>query len=66
MKIYKVEIQSTNGLGDTAYDENHNKYLSLENGCLYVTDRDLAYIMDNYKFISVEYIGILFDNREDN
>ena len=66
MEIYKVLLQTTNALKDTAYDEKHNRYIDVHNGYIYVTKEDLNYVMDNYKWYSIEYVGFVFKKLEDN
>lgn len=60
MDLFKVKLETTNANNDTAWDEKNNKYIDVQNGYIYVTKRDLDYIMENYKWETIEVVGIIF------
>lgn len=61
MELFKVELKTTNGLKDGASDKNNKNYIDVENGYIYVTRRDLEHVMNNYKFISIEAVGLIYE-----
>lgn len=61
MSIYRVELTTTNGLKDAARDRINDKYIDVRNGFIYVTDRDLKYVMEHFEFISIEVVGLIFE-----
>ena len=61
MEIFKVELKTTNGLKDTVSDKNHKNYIDVNNGFIYVTKRDLEYIMENYEWFSIEFAGHIYE-----
>lgn len=63
-KIYKVTLKSTNALKDTAEGKD-GKYLNIENGTIYILDKDIDYIFKTYDVEVIEYMG-LFLERSDN
>ena len=60
MDLFKVKLETTNANNDTALDEKNNKYIDVQDGYIYVTKRDLDYIMENYKWETIEVVGIIF------
>ena len=61
MELYKVALETTNELRKVAWDKKNNNYVDVIDGYIYVTKRDLEYVMANYKFISIEYVGLIFE-----
>lgn len=64
-EIYRIELENNNSLKDTAYSKKKNKYIELECGYILAKKTDLNYLFDNFKVISVEYIGKLFILKEE-
>lgn len=62
-KIYKVTLKTTNALKDTA-EGNNGKYLDLENGIIYILDKDIDYIFKTYNVEVIEYMGLFFERSE--
>lgn len=62
-KIYKVILKTTNALKDTA-EGNNGKYLDLENGIIYILDKDIDYIFKTYNVEVIEYMGLFFERSE--
>ena len=62
-EIYKVKLESTNSLKDCAYSSTKNEYIDLTEGYILVKKGDLNYLFDNFKVISVEYVGNLFSRN---
>lgn len=62
-KIYKVTLKTTNALKDTA-EGNNGKYLDLENGIIYISDKDIDYIFKTYNVEVIEYMGLFFERNE--
>lgn len=62
-KIFKVTLKTTNALKDTAQDKiEKGKYLELENGAIFVQERDLNEIFEHYNVEVVEYMGLFYDD----
>lgn len=62
-KIFKVTLKTTNALKDTAQDKiEEGKYLELENGAIFVQERDLNKIFEHYNVEVVEYMGLFYDS----
>lgn len=61
MKIYRVTIKTTNSLQDAVYSEKTKKYIDVRDGVVYVSERDLKYVMDNYPFVSIEEEGLIYE-----
>lgn len=61
MDIFKVKLETTNGLKDTACNRKNEEYIEVDNGFIYVTKRDLNYVMENFKFISIEAVGLIYE-----
>jgi hypothetical protein len=62
-KIFKVTLKTTNALKDTAQDKiEEGKYLELENGAIFVQERDLNEIFEHYNVEVVEYMGLFYDD----
>lgn len=62
-KIYKVTLKTTNALKDTA-EGNNGRYLDLENGIIYILDKDIDYIFKTYNVEVIEYMGLFFERSE--
>ena len=62
-KIYKVTLKTTNTLKDTA-EGNNGRYLDLENGIIYILDKDIDYIFKTYNVEVIEYMGLFFERSE--
>lgn len=62
-KIYKVTLKTTNALKDTAKG-NNGRYLDLENGTIYISDKDIDYIFKTYNVEVIEYMGLFFERNE--
>ena len=62
-KIYKVTLKTTNALKDTA-EGNNGRYLDLENGIIYILDKDIDYIFKTYNVEVREYMGLFFERSE--
>lgn len=61
-KIFKVTLKTTNALKDAAQDKiREGKYLELENGAIFVQERDLNEIFEHYNVEVVEYMGLFYD-----
>ena len=65
MKIFKVTLKTTNALRDTI-ERKDGKYLDVENGVIYILEKDIDYIFKNYDVEKVEYVGIFFEKGENN
>lgn len=65
MEIFKVELKTINGLNDTASDKNHKNYINVDNGFIYVAKRDLEYIIENYEWFSIEFVGHIYERPEE-
>lgn len=65
MSLFKIKLETTNGLNNTACDINGKNYIDVVDGYIYVSEKDFPYITANYKWLSIEVIGELF-KREDN
>lgn len=59
-KIFKVTLKTTNSNKDTAQGK-YGKYLDVENGSIYILERDIDYIFKNYDVQIIEYTGIFFE-----
>lgn len=62
-KIYKVTLKTTNALKDTA-EGNNGRYLDLENGIIYILEKDIDYIFKTYNVEVIEYMGLFFERSE--
>ena len=62
-KIFKVTIKATNGLGDTVQGKD-GKYLEVENGTIYVLEKDIDYIFKTYEVEIIEYAGLFFERSK--
>lgn len=62
-KIYKVTLKTTNALKDTAKG-NNGRYLDLENGIIYILEKDIDYIFKTYNVEVIEYMGLFFERSE--
>lgn len=61
-KIFKVTLKTTNALKDATQDKiQEGKYLELENGVIFVQERDLNEIFEHYNVEVVEYMGLFYD-----
>lgn len=60
MKLFKVLLETTNGLKDTARGKD-NEFIDVKNGFIYVSREDLEYVMNNYKFESIKAVGLIFE-----
>ena len=61
MSIYKILLKTTNGLKDSAQDKINNKYIDVDNGYIYVSQRDLEYVMKHFEWESIEAVGLIFE-----
>lgn len=59
MKIFKVTLKTTNGLRDIAEGKD-GKYLGVENGVVYVLEKDIDYMFKTYDVEIIEYAGLFF------
>ena len=59
MKIFKVTLKTTNGIKDVAEGKD-GKYLGVENGTIYVLEKDIDYIFQTYDVEIIEYVGLFF------
>lgn len=62
-KIYKVTLKTTNALKDTA-EGNNGRYLDLENGIIYILEKDIDYIFKTYNVEVIEYMGLFFERSK--
>lgn len=62
-KIYKVTLKTINALKDTAEGSN-GRYLDVENGIIYISDKDIDYIFKTYNVEVIEYMGLFFERSE--
>lgn len=62
-KIFKVTLKATNGLKDTAQGKD-GKYLGIENGTIYVLEKDIDYIFKTYEVEVVEYAGLFLERSK--
>ena len=62
-KIFKVTLKATNGLRDAAQGKD-GKYLGIENGTIYVLEKDIDYIFKTYNVEIIEYVGLFFERNE--
>lgn len=60
MELFRVLLETTNGLKDTARGKD-NEFIDVKNGFIYVSREDLEYVMNNYKFESIEAAGLIFE-----
>lgn len=63
MKIFKVTLKTTNGLGDMAEGKD-DKYLGVENGVVYVLEKDIDYMFKTYDVEIIEYAGLFFERSK--
>lgn len=61
MGIFKVKLYTTNAKGDTAWDKINDRYIDVKDGYIYVSQRDLQYVMEHFDFISIEVVGLIFE-----
>ena len=61
--IFEVTLKTINGLRDTAQGKDR-KYLDIEDGKIYVLQKDIGYIFENYKVEKIEYKGQFFREQE--
>ena len=61
MDIFKVKLETTDALKDIACNRKTKEYIEVDNGFIYVTKRDLSYVMENFKFISIEAVGLIYE-----
>ena len=62
-KLYKVTLKVTNASKDTAQGKC-GKYLDVEKGVIYILERDIDYMFENYDVQVIEYIGIFFERSD--
>ena len=62
-KIFKVTLKTTNGLGDAAQGKDE-EYLEVENGTIYVLEKDIDYIFKTYDVEIIEYAGLFFERSK--
>lgn len=58
--IFEVTLKTANSLKSVADGE---EFLEVENGKIYVLQKDIDYIFENYKVEKVEYKGQLFKGK---
>ena len=63
MKIFKVTLKTTNGLRDTVEGKD-GKYLGVENGVVYVLEKDIDYMFKTYNVEIIEYAGLFFERSK--
>lgn len=63
MKIFKVTLKTTNGLRDMAEGKD-GKCLSVENGAVYVLEKDIDYMFKTYDVEIIEYVGLFFERSK--
>ena len=63
MKIFKVTLKTTNGLRDMAEGKD-DKYLGVENGVVYVLEKDIDYMFKTYDVEIIEYVGLFFERSK--
>lgn len=63
MKIFKVTLKTTNGIRDTAEGKD-GKYLGVENGVVYVLEKDIDYMFKTYDIEIIEYVGLFFERSK--
>ena len=63
MKIFKVTLKTTNGLRDTVEGKD-GKYLGVENGIVYVLEKDIDYMFKTYDVEIIEYVGLFFERSK--
>ena len=63
MKIFKVTLKTTNGLRETAEGKD-KKYLRVENGVVYVLEKDIDYMFKTYDVEIIEYVGLFFERSK--
>ena len=61
MELFKIKLETTNGMNDTACDKNNENYIDVEDGYIYVTKKDFEYVTNNYKWLSIEVAGYIFE-----
>ena len=61
MKLFKIKLETTNAMNNTACDKNNKNYIDVEDGYIYVTKKDFEYITNNYKWLSIEVVGYIFE-----
>ena len=62
-KIFKVTLKTTNSNKDIAQGKC-GKYLDVENGVIYILERDIDYIFKNYDVQIIEYTGIFLERSD--
>lgn len=62
-KIFKATLKTTNGLRDTVQGKD-GKYLEVENGTIYVLEKDIDYIFKTYDVETIEYAGLFFERSK--
>lgn len=63
MKIFKVTLKTTNGIRDMAEGKD-GKYLGVENGVVYVLEKDIDYMFKTYDVEIIEYVGLFFERSK--
>lgn len=63
IKIFKVTLKTTNGLRDMAEGKD-DKYLGVENGVVYVLEKDIDYMFKTYDVEIIEYAGLFFERSK--
>lgn len=63
MKIFKVTLKTTNALRDIAEGKD-GKYLGVENGAVYVLEKDIDYMLQTYDVEIIEYAGLFFERSK--
>ncbi len=62
-KIFKITLKTTNGWGDTVQGKD-GEYLKVENGTIYILEKDIDYIIKTYEVEIIEYVGLLFERSK--
>lgn len=63
-EIYKVKLEASSYLKDKAFSQTKNEYIDLIDNCILTKKTDINYLLNNFKVLSIEYIGNLFNQKE--
>lgn len=61
MELFKIKLETTNVMNNTACDKNGENYIDVEDGYIYVTKKDFPYVVGNYRWLSIEVAGYIFE-----
>lgn len=62
-KIFKITLKTTDGSRDKAQGKD-GKYLKVENGTIYILEKDIDYIIKTYEVEIIEYAGLLLERSK--